>query len=94
MDKSGRFPASCPVCGGVGFRSPRENLESTDVLSCESCGVKLSYAFLRHQTAQASSRAAEEAAMKPSNRNRAPKRKAPKAPKRKASKAPKRKRRR
>jgi hypothetical protein len=39
--------AECPACGERRFRAPREAPEPGDVLTCESCGLKLSYAFLQ-----------------------------------------------
>jgi hypothetical protein len=39
--------AECPACGERRFRATREAPEPGDVLTCESCGLKLSYAFLQ-----------------------------------------------
>jgi hypothetical protein len=40
--------ALCPVCGTTSrFRGSGGNLQPADVLTCESCGLKLSYAFLQ-----------------------------------------------
>jgi transcription elongation factor Elf1 len=46
--------ALCPVCGSTTrFRGTGEVLQPADVLSCESCGLKLSYAFLQSRMEQA-----------------------------------------
>ena len=39
--------AECPACGERRFRAERESLEPGDILTCESCGLKLSYGFLQ-----------------------------------------------
>jgi hypothetical protein len=49
--------AECPTCGKRGFRAPRESLQPGDILTCESCGLKLSYAFLQSRLAPAQSAA-------------------------------------
>jgi hypothetical protein len=46
--------ALCPVCGTTSrFRGSGETLEPVDVLTCEACGLKLSYAFLQQRMEQA-----------------------------------------
>ena len=45
--------AECPACGGRGFKATGESLQPGDILTCESCGLKLSYAFLQSRTAPA-----------------------------------------
>jgi uncharacterized Zn finger protein (UPF0148 family) len=52
-DKPSIVTATCPVCGMSRFQSSGETLEDTDVLTCESCGLKLSYAFLRRRMEEA-----------------------------------------
>ena len=38
----------CPVCGKTSqFQGSAETLQPADVLTCASCGLKLSYAFLQ-----------------------------------------------
>jgi hypothetical protein len=37
----------CPACGERRFRAQREAPEPGDILTCESCGLKLSYGFLQ-----------------------------------------------
>jgi hypothetical protein len=37
----------CPACGERRFRAEREGPEPGDILTCESCGLKLSYGFLQ-----------------------------------------------
>lgn len=39
--------AECPTCGKRRFLAGREPPEPEDILTCESCGLKLSYGFLR-----------------------------------------------
>jgi hypothetical protein len=45
--------AECPACGERRFRAEREALEPGDVLTCEACGLKLSYAFLQSRMGEA-----------------------------------------
>jgi hypothetical protein len=54
-DKPSIVTATCPVCGMSRFQGSGEALQDTDVLTCESCGLKLSYAFLRRRMEQAPS---------------------------------------
>jgi hypothetical protein len=65
--KIGRVSLACPICGATGFRSPHEEPEATDVLTCESCGLKVSYAFLLRQNLKTSTAPSEER-IKASNR--------------------------
>jgi hypothetical protein len=47
-DKPTSITALCPVCGTTSrFHGSGEILQPADVLTCESCGLKLSYAFLQ-----------------------------------------------
>jgi RNase P subunit RPR2 len=47
-DKPTSITALCPVCGTTSrFHGSAETLQPEDVLTCESCGLKLSYAFLQ-----------------------------------------------
>jgi hypothetical protein len=46
-DKPINIAALCPVCGTSRFHGSAETLQPEDVLTCESCGLKLSYAFLQ-----------------------------------------------
>ena len=39
--------AECPACGERRFRAQREAPEPGDIVTCESCGLKLTFAFLR-----------------------------------------------
>ena len=43
----------CPACGERRFRAEREAPEPGDILACESCGLKLSYAFLQSRKGEA-----------------------------------------
>jgi hypothetical protein len=52
-DKPSNVTATCPVCGMSRFQSSSETPADTDVLTCESCGLKLSYAFLLRRMEQA-----------------------------------------
>jgi hypothetical protein len=52
-DKPSIVTATCPVCGMSRFQSSSETLQDTAVLTCESCGLKLSYAFLLRRMEQA-----------------------------------------
>ena len=45
--------AECPACGERRFRAERDAPEPRDVLTCEACGLKLTYAFLRSRMEQA-----------------------------------------
>jgi hypothetical protein len=45
--------AECPACGERRFRAEREALEPGDIVTCEACGMKLSYAFLQSRIEQA-----------------------------------------
>jgi hypothetical protein len=47
VDKPISITALCPVCGTARFHGSGETLQPEDVLTCESCGLKLSYAFLQ-----------------------------------------------
>jgi DNA-directed RNA polymerase subunit RPC12/RpoP len=44
----------CPACGERRFRAERESPEAGDILTCESCGLKLSYGFLQSRKGGAS----------------------------------------
>jgi hypothetical protein len=44
--------AECPACGERRFRAEREAPEPGDILTCESCGLKLSHAFLQSRKPQ------------------------------------------
>jgi hypothetical protein len=47
-DESISITSLCPVCGTTSrFHGSGETLQPADVLTCESCGLKLSYAFLQ-----------------------------------------------
>jgi transcription elongation factor Elf1 len=47
-DKPISITALCPVCGKASrFQSSAETLQLADVLTCQSCGLKLSYKFLQ-----------------------------------------------
>ena len=39
--------APCPVCGTTRFEAPGSAPGPEDILTCQSCGTKLSYAFLQ-----------------------------------------------
>lgn len=45
--------AECPACGERAFRAEREAPEPGDILTCDACGLKLSYAFLQSRVEQA-----------------------------------------
>ena len=45
--------AECPVCGAGRFHAPREAPEDADVLTCESCSLKLTYGFLQARLGKA-----------------------------------------
>jgi len=42
----GRIAIACPICQGIGFNAEREAPAPVDVVTCEHCGLKLSYGFL------------------------------------------------
>lgn len=48
-DKSTSIAAVCPICGTSRFHASGETLQPADVLTCESCGLKLSYAFIQQR---------------------------------------------
>jgi hypothetical protein len=50
-DPSDLIQAECPTCGKRGFRAPGGSLQPSAILTCESCGLKLSYAFLQTRAA-------------------------------------------
>jgi hypothetical protein len=52
-DKPSIVTATCPVCGMSRFQGSSEPIDDADVLTCESCGLKLSYAFLRRRMGEA-----------------------------------------
>jgi DNA-directed RNA polymerase subunit RPC12/RpoP len=60
--------AECPTCGKRGFRAPRESLQPGDILTCESCGLKLSYAFLQTRLAPAGAAPERRALQAPAKR--------------------------
>jgi uncharacterized ParB-like nuclease family protein len=62
-DKPINITALCPVCGTSRFHGSAETLQPADVLTCESCGLKLSYAFL--QTRMEETPAAQEQVKRP-----------------------------
>jgi hypothetical protein len=70
--------AECPVCGAGRFLAPRKAPEAADVLTCESCSLKLTSGFLHGRMGKAAAA------------NDAPKQK----PKRKAAVRPRRQRKR
>ena len=45
--------AECPVCGAGRFLAPRKAPDAVSVLTCESCGLKLTYGFLQARTGKA-----------------------------------------
>jgi hypothetical protein len=56
--------AECPACGERRFRAQREAPEPGDIVTCESCGLKLTCAFLRARMGRASVAAAPRPAVK------------------------------
>jgi hypothetical protein len=73
-DPSKLVVAECPACGERRFRAEHEAPEPSDILTCESCGLKLSYAFLQSRT-EPTSAAPEQAPTKAPRRRK--KRKTP-----------------
>jgi len=68
--------AECPACGERRFRAEREAPEPGDILTCEACGLKLSYAFLSSRSEQAPPAAPEQRPVKaPAGRRKKAKRK-------------------
>lgn len=45
--------AECPVCGVAFFKSSHDTLDASDILTCEGCGLKLSYGFLQSRIPKA-----------------------------------------
>jgi len=74
--------AECPACGERRFRAEREAPEPGDIVTCESCGLKLTFAFLRARMGRAPA-----AAPRPAMKTPHPARKAPR-PARKAKRKP------
>jgi hypothetical protein len=56
-DASWIIIAECPACSEQRFRAPREAPESRDILTCDSCGLKLTYGFLQARMGAAVGRA-------------------------------------
>ncbi len=50
----GHIAVTCPICQHVGFNAARDAPAPTDVVSCASCGLKLSYGFLLRKLTPAS----------------------------------------
>ena len=50
----GHIAVTCPICQHVGFNAVREAPAPTDVVTCASCGLKLSYGFLLRKLTPAS----------------------------------------
>lgn len=46
-----RLELSCPICRSVGFNSVQPKPAPTEVVTCASCGLKLSYGFLLRKVA-------------------------------------------
>ena len=44
---------ACPVCGASRFEGPGPAPGPKDILTCQSCGTKLSYGFLQARSPQA-----------------------------------------
>jgi hypothetical protein len=86
-DKPSNVTATCPVCGMSRFQGSSQTPEDADVMTCESCGLKLSYAFLLRRMEQPV-RAPEPAPAAREETPAAPKRSPAKARKRKARKKP------
>ena len=76
-DKPISITAVCPVCGTSRFQGSGETLQPEDVLTCESCGLKLSYAFLQARMEETPA-APEEAQVEPPKRTKARKKPAAK----------------
>ena len=49
--------AQCPACSAERFRAPREAPQASDILTCDSCALKLSYGFLQSRMDAALGRA-------------------------------------
>jgi hypothetical protein len=64
----------CPACGERRFRAQREAPEPGDILTCEACGLKLSYAFLQSRMGEASA-TPQQTPVKPATRRKKAKRK-------------------
>ena len=50
----GHIAITCPICQGLGFNAGPQVPAPTDVVTCASCGLKLSYGFLLRKLAPAS----------------------------------------
>ena len=72
-DHSQQVLAECPACGERRFRAERAAPEPGDIVTCESCGLKLTFAFLRARVA----RAPAAAQPRPARKEPRPARKAP-----------------
>ena len=42
----GRIAVACPICQNIGFNAEKDQPAPTEVVTCSSCGLKLSYGFL------------------------------------------------
>lgn len=68
--KIGKVAAVCPVCKRTEFRSPVEQPNQMDVLTCAKCGTKYTYVFLLDQIARQSIAQSDDALS--ASRNRKP----------------------
>ena len=49
--------AQCPACSADRFRAAREAPQASDILTCDSCGLKLTQGFLQSRMEAAMGRA-------------------------------------
>ena len=68
--KIGSMRAFCPVCGHEDFRCPEEHPTTMDVMTCASCGTKVTHGFLVEQIARRSIDETDAALSASRNRNR------------------------
>jgi predicted RNA-binding Zn-ribbon protein involved in translation (DUF1610 family) len=65
----------CPACGERRFRAEGEAPEPGDILTCESCGLKLSYGFLQSRMGGGTPAAPEKGPVKSPARKKKARRK-------------------
>jgi hypothetical protein len=69
--------AECPACGEQRFRGPSEAPDDRDIVTCEYCGLKLTFGFLQSRMVKAAAandgpkhKGKRKAAVRPRQRKR------------------------